>query len=265
LGHTPFGHAGEEVLNELVPGGFHHHEQSIRLVDLLERDGRGLNLTWETRDGIACHSKARASIVALGAGVASTLEGQVLKLSDSIAYINHDILDAIRAGIITPDDLPASCIEVIGRKHSERINSMVCDIIETSWSPVRADESSAGQSEQAYRAATSQIADLANQGIPMVSMSDQMLSATDALRGFLFENVYAGSPAQHEMRKVKGMLAALYHHYLENPESLPAEYQLAMSHSTHERIVCDYISGMTDLYALKTYEELFVPRLWTQA
>ncbi len=160
LGHTPFGHVGEEVLDELYHEGFRHNEQSLRIVDLLEKDGRGLNLTGEVRDGILNHSKARADILGEDSGKANTLEGQVCKLSDAIAYINHDIGDAIRADIITENDLPLSAITVLGRFHSQRINTMVCDIIEYSWSA------------SGYNPA----------GEPTIGMSPQILESTNTLR-----------------------------------------------------------------------------------
>ena len=263
LGHTPFGHTGEEALNEIYPGGFRHNEQSLRVVDVLERDGQVLNLTWETRDGILCHSKARESVGAEGMGVAMTIEGQIVKLADCIAYINHDIGDAVRAGLMSEDSLPPECVEFLGRTHSARINSMVCDIIETSAELVRANESSRGLSEAQYAEARHFVEDNARQGRALVKMSDRMLVATDITREFLFQTVYVGSPAKQEADRIKNVMACLYRHYLEHPEQLPNEFRVGLDKGSVERAVCDYVSGMTDRYALKAFETLFVPRLWS--
>lgn len=263
LGHTPFGHTGEEALNEIHPGGFRHNEQSLRVVDVLEREGRGLNLTWETRNGIVCHSKARESVVSPGAAVSSTLEGQIVKLADCIAYINHDIGDAIRAGLISEDSLPDECREVLGRTHSQRIDSMVCDIIETSADLVKASECSRGQTQEQYSEAMRMIEEKALASQALVRMSDRMLAATDVTREFLFQRVYIGSPAKQEADKIRNLIGSLYHYYLKHPEQLPAEFRSSVAEESVERAVCDYISGMTDRYALKMFETLFSPRLWS--
>jgi len=181
LGHTPFGHVGEEVLNELYHHGFKHNEQSLRVVDLLEKDGQGLNLTWEVRDGIVNHSKTRVGILGQDWGEVNTLEGEVCKIADTVAYINHDIGDAIRAGIISERDLPLSAITVLGNSHSQRINTMVCDIIDFSWA-VRGDN----------------IKDS-----PTIGMSPQILEATNTLREFLFDRVYNVHAAQKEAKKAR--------------------------------------------------------------
>ena len=232
LGHTPFGHVGEDVLNELYHQGFKHNEQSLRIVDLLEKDGRGLNLTWEVRDGILNHSKIRADIQGEDMGKAATLEGQVCKIADAIAYINHDIGDAIRASIISDNELPLNLITVLGRFHSQRINTMVCDIIEHSW------------------AATGYSAD----GIPAVGMSPRILEATNMLRDFLFERVYNWNTAQNESEKARDIICFLYEYFVKHNEKLPPEY---VAHSDEiERRVVDHIAGMTDQYALRLNEEL---------
>lgn len=231
LGHTPFGHVGEEVLDELYPGGFRHNEQSLRVVDLLEKDGRGLNLTFEVRDGILNHSKERADIEDIDSGKPATFEGQVCRLADAIAYINHDIEDATRAGVISRDDLPAGPVRVLGLSHSARVNTMVCDVIEFSW-PV------SGRTDQP----------------PKIGMSENVLEATNKLRDFLFERVYEERSTGEESRKAREVIRQLYYYFKKNGHKLPPEYGL---HSDDvERRVVDYIAGMTDQYALRMAEEL---------
>jgi len=231
LGHTPFGHVGEEVLNELYPEGFSHNEQSLRVVDLLENNGQGLNLTWEVRDGILNHSKTKVDIWGEGWGKVNTLEGEVVKISDAIAYINHDIDDAIRADMITEGDLPISAIIKLGNTHSLRINTMVGDIIDSSWA-VR------GEGKEK----------------PVIKMSPLILEATNALRRFLFEQVYNIRSAQEESERARGVVRALYKYFNKHIDKLPPEYSF---HSDEpERMVVDYIAGMTDQYALRMAEEL---------
>ncbi|HHP51269.1 MAG TPA: deoxyguanosinetriphosphate triphosphohydrolase [Moorella mulderi] len=216
LGHTPFGHSGEEALNEVTPHGFKHNEQSLRVVDLLE-GGRGLNLTWEVRDGILNHT---------GPHLPQTLEGQIVRYADRIAYINHDIDDALRAGILKLEDLPQDCLRVLGFTHRERINTMVLDMIKSSWDKDH------------------------------IAMSPEVQEAADRLREFLFQRVYLDSPAKAEEGKAKNMLKQLYYYYLEHPQLLPPE--LAPNDPLPRR-VCDYIAGMTDRFALNQYIKLFVP------
>jgi len=233
LGHTPFGHVGEDVLNELYHGGFRHNEQSQRTVDLLENDGRGLNLTWEVRDGIVNHSKTGVSMLGEGWGKVNTLEGEVVKIADIVAYINHDIGDAIRAGIITPGDLPISAVRVLGNTHSQRINTMVVNIVETSWSA--SGNTSTG-------------------GWPGINMSPEVLQATDTLRQFLFERVYNQHAAEEEAGKARVVVRQLYEYFNRHENKLPAEYSI---HSDEvARRVVDYIAGMTDQYALRLAEKL---------
>jgi dGTPase len=232
LGHTPFGHVGEDVLNELYEKGFRHNEQSLRVVDLLENDGHGLNLTWEVRDGILHHSKERESIKG---GEAGTLEGEVVRISDSIAYINHDIDDAIRAGMLTEGDLPLTAITVLGNTRSLRINTMVVDIIERCW------PSMATEKEK-----------------PSITMSPGVLAATNALRNFLFERVYNVRSAQEESEKARGIVRALYKYFKEHADKMPPEYRFYSDEL--ERRVVDYIAGMTDQYAIRTAEELYPAR-----
>ena len=232
LGHTPFGHVGEEVLNELYHGGFRHNEQSLRVVDILEKDGRGLNLTWEVRDGILNHSKPKVGILGPGWGKVNTREGEVCKLADTVAYINHDIGDAIRADIITENDLPFSATTILGASHSQRINAMVCDIIDYSW-------------------AVSGYNTIDN---PTIGMSRRILEATDNLRDFLFDRVYNVRSAQEEAEKARGVVRLLYQYFTEHEDKLPVEYRLD-SDEMEQRVV-DYIAGMTDRYASRMVEEL---------
>ena len=232
LGHTPFGHVGEEVLDELYHEGFRHNEQSLRVVDLLEKDGKGLNLTWEVRDGIVNHSKTRVAILGQDWGKVNTLEGEVGKIADTVAYINHDIGDAIRAGIITEDDLPLPAVTVLGCSHSQRVNTMVCDIIDYSWSAT-------------------------GHGIidsPAIGMSPRILEATNNLREFLFERVYNLRSAEEEAQQAREVVRLLYKYFNEHEDSLPSEYRFYSDEA--ERRVVDYIAGMTDQYALRLAEEL---------
>ncbi len=216
LGHTPFGHSGEEVLNEIVTGGFKHNLQSLRVVEILE-NGKGLNLTWEVKDGIVHHT---------GSQKPSTLEGNIICYADRIAYINHDIDDALRAGIIKQEQLPSCSLEILGSSHGERINNMVIDLIRHSW----------------------------RQGC--IAMSPEVRQATDKLRNFLFNNVYINSPAKTQEGKAKRLLKKLYYYYLEHPQELPPAVD---PNDSLERRACDYIAGMTDRYAIIRYKQLFVP------
>jgi dGTPase len=229
LGHTPFGHVGEDVLNELYHNGFKHNEQSLRVVDRLENDGLGLNLTWEVRDGILHHSKERESIKG---GEVGTLEGEVVRISDSIAYINHDIDDAIRAGMLAEGDLPLAAITILGNTRSLRINTMVVDIIE------RCHPSMGTEKEK-----------------PSITMSPPILEATDALRHFLFERVYNIRSAQEESEKARQIVRALYRYFKEHADKMPQEYRFYSDEL--ERRVVDYIAGMTDQYATRMAEQLF--------
>lgn len=223
LGHTPFGHAGEDALSQVLGKPFRHNEQSLRVVDVLERDGMGLNLTHEVRNGILCHT---------GDPWPSTLEGMVVRRSDQIAYVNHDIDDAIRAGILTNDDIPKSISDVLGHHHSQRINTLVCDAINTSRE--------AG----------------------MVTLSPLVDRTLKDLRSFMFERVYRNPIAKGQETKAKDMLKRLYDYYIHHPEALPEDFQPQMSFDGMERTVCDYIAGMTDNYAVDKYTEIFIPMGW---
>jgi dGTPase len=232
LGHTPFGHIGEEVLNELYHGGFRHNEQSLRVVDLLESEGQGLNLTWEVRDGILNHSKGQVDILGEGWGDVHTLEGQICKIADVVAYVNHDVEDAIRAGIISQNDLPKPVVTTLGHTHSQRINTLVCDIIDCSW-------------------LVSVNGNVIN---PTIGMSPEVLGATNILRQFLFDRVYYPSLAGEEAVKAGKVLRLLYSHFLEHEDKLPPEF--ASLPDDKERKVIDYIAGMTDQYALRLAGEI---------
>ena len=233
LGHTPFGHVGEEVLNELYAEGFRHNEQSLRVVEVLEKDGKGLNLTHEVREGILKHSKSREGILGENWNAPDTLEGQICKISDTIAYINHDIGDAIRAGLITSYDLPHSTINVLGQTHSVRINTLVSDVIEHSWAAIGLEEGKMA---------------------PVISLSPGILEAMNNLRDFLFERVYDASATESESRKAREMIRGLYKYFTGNPDQLPEELRgLGIG---VDRAAVDYIAGMTDLYALRIAEEV---------
>ncbi|GAB4190880.1 MAG: deoxyguanosinetriphosphate triphosphohydrolase [Roseiflexaceae bacterium] len=243
LGHTPFGHAGEAALSRAQGYAFRHNEQSLRIVEVLEKDGEGLNLTPQVREGIFMHSKGRRDITAKAWGTASTLEGQIIKIADSIAYINHDIDDAIRAGILTPEDLPRDLVAVLGDTHAARINTMVCDLIDHNW----------------WATGKGQPPDP-----PTLGMSANILEATNALREFMYQRVYLNSEAKHDDGKVRLMIAMLYAHFLEHPEELPEHIQ-RINHARSEptaRAVVDYIAGMTDRYAIKIFTDLYVPKTW---
>lgn len=232
LGHTPFGHIGEESLNELYPDGFKHNEQSLRVVDSLEKEGRGLNLTWEVRDGILNHSKGQTEILGQGWGDVGTLEGQVCKIADIVAYINHDIEDAIRAGIITQNDLPGLAIATLGPTHSQRINTLVRDIVNYSWPA------------SGHNSLTK----------PSIGMSSEVLRAANSLRQFLFDKVYNPSLARKEALRARRVMRLLYSYFLKHENRLPKEF--ASLPDSKERKVVDYISGMTDQYALRLAEEI---------
>ncbi|MEA5060194.1 MAG: deoxyguanosinetriphosphate triphosphohydrolase [Clostridia bacterium] len=223
LGHTPFGHAGEDMLNELVPGGFEHNVQSLRVVEKLENNGKGLNLTFEVRDGILHHKRD---------GTPATLEGQVVSLADRIAYINHDIDDAIRASVISPADIPQRCNECMGSSHGERINSLICDILAQSF------------------------------GTPQISMSSEMFNHFSLLREFMFERVYLNHEAKKEEEKGKHVIAELYRYYLAHVDRLPAEFRNNIDTDGAERVAADYIACMSDRYAITDYTRLFVPSEW---
>ncbi len=224
LGHSPFGHAGETALNDICPYGYKHYIQSVRVVHYIEKDGRGLNLTQQVKNGIACHTNR----------IAATREGNLVRLADRIAYINHDIDDAIRGGILREDDLPKDCTAVLGHSKSARITAMISSVI--AHGEAMPDE------------------------IP--DMMPEIRTAHDALHAFLYANVYSNSAAKSEDSKAKELIRRLYTYYRQHPEKMPEEYQAIARGFAPERAVCDYIAGMSDDYAIRVYEYLFVPRSW---
>ncbi len=223
LGHTPFGHAGEAALSACLGEPFRHNEQSLRVVDILEKNGKGLNLSHEVRMGIVGHT---------GDYIPETLEGQVVRISDRIAYINHDIDDAARAGILCNADIPKTISDVLGTTHSQRINTLVCDLVQTS------------------REAGS------------IMLSSPVEQALNDLRAFMFERVYYNPVAKAEESKAKDMLTRLYEYYISNPQALPEDFQPQLSFDGMERTVSDYIAGMTDKYAVDKFTQIFVPMGW---
>ena len=223
LGHTPFGHAGEVALSRCLGKPFCHNEQSLRVVDVLEKDGQGLNLTYEVRNGILCHT---------GEAWPETLEGRIVRRSDQMAYVNHDIDDAIRAGILSNDDIPNAITDVLGHDHSTRINTLVTDIIRTSRE--------AGA----------------------ICLTPAVETALKDLRSFMFDNVYRNPVAKGEESKAKDMLSRMFEHYMRHPEDLPEDFQPQLSFEGLERTVCDYIAGMTDNYAVDKFTEIFIPAGW---
>ena len=226
LGHTPFGHAGEDALQKCYDPDFAHYRQSLRVVERLEKNGEGLNLCFEVRDAIVNHT---------GDSVAATPEGQLIKFADRIAYINHDIDDAIRAGILSASDLPTSLTAVLGETHGERINTMVQSVID------------------------------GGQNASVMAMTPAVQAATNELRAFLFERVYRNPVAKAEETKAKDVVCTLFDFYVSNPDKLPERYRRRIGTAegeTVERSVADFISGMTDRYAIEAYQERFVPRVW---
>jgi dGTPase len=225
LGHTPFGHAGERALDEICPNGFKHNEQSVRVVECLEKDGKGLNLTKEVLDGILTHQTASEPM---------TLEGQVVRLSDKIAYVNHDVDDAIRGGILSEADIPPKFRKILGNSTKERLNTITHDVIIHSMDKEK------------------------------VQMSEEVDEAMQGLRKFMFENVYKNPLAKQEESKAIEMVKNLYHYYMEHLDKLPAEYLRMMQWNgdSKEQVICDYIAGMTDNYAVKVFQEIFIPESW---
>ncbi len=234
LGHTPFGHAGEAILREIHIGGFDHYKQSLRVVDFLERNGKGLNLTKEVRDGILKHSKGKGQIVSDDPKDRPiTLEGQIVRISDIIAYVNHDLDDALRAGVIKKSDVPKDILKIIGDTYSSRIDAMVRDVIKTSM----------------------------EKGLSTIDMSEEISFVTYKLRDFLFERVYESEFMIKEFKKAKGILRMLYEYYLANIDDVFRDVPPERKLDKH-RMVCDFIAGMTDSFALMTYERLFLPEQW---
>ncbi len=223
LGHTPFGHAGERALNDLFSKGFNHYEQSLRVVDVLAKGGHGLNLTYETRNGILCHTKGRE---------ADTMEGRIVRVADRIAYMNHDIDDAIRAGVLSSGDIPKRITDVLGNTTTSRINTMVISVISNTHDDV-------------------------------LQMSEEVAEVFDELHSFMFESVYCNDYAKHEEKKVPALISMLYDHFLTHPENLPPKLQVISETEGIERAVCDHISGMTDQYAIDKFKEIYIPVAWS--
>lgn len=226
LGHTPFGHAGERALNRICPFPFYHHLQSVRVTDVLERDGKGLNLTYEVRNGIVCHSSGG------GEAQAVTLEGRIVRLSDKVAYINHDIEDAVRAEVLSEGDLPFEAVYVLGRSKSERLTTIIRSVVENSSDDIK--------------------------------MAPEVEKAHNSLRSFMFEYVYTNPVAKGQESKAEALVEKLYGYYLKNLDKLPEFYRSLMEKFPRERVICDYIAGMTDQYAVNQYEALFIPKFWSK-
>ena len=239
LGHTPFGHAGETVLNQLYPEGFHHYQQSRRMVDLLENKGRGLNLSWEVRDGIARHSKGRGVILPspgheIATALPATLEGQVVRVSDIIAYVNHDLDDAVRAGLLQEEQIPGRLLELFGSNPSKRVDTMVRDLVEQTLD--------AGGHE--------------------LTMSPEIVEGIDELRSFLFANVYENYRVHSDFFKAMKVVRELYGYFMEHDDHWERVIDYP-SETSRDRMVCDFIAGMTDRYALELYRKIFLPEPWS--
>lgn len=222
LGHTPFGHAGEQELNRLCPTGFRHYEQSLRTVDYIEKSGEGLNLTYEVRNGILAHTNM----------IAETREGQIVRTADVVAYINHDIDDSIRAGVLCEDEIPTAITDVLGNSKSARITTLVNAVV--------------------------------SHGAEQIGMADEIRTAHDALHRFMFDYVYRNPVCKSEEVKAKSMIAALYEYFCTHQDALPAEYLSLAEKFGTERAVCDYVAGMTDGYAIATFEALYIPKGWAR-
>lgn len=235
IGHTPFGHAGEDTLNAIISGGFSHADQSLRVVDLLERDGQGLNLTFEVRDGISKHSKGRGEILCQDpAMMAATLEGQVVRIADIIAYINHDIDDAVRGRVISQKDIPVRCIRSLGETHAKRINTMVNDIITET---LRLEDGK-------------------------LHLTEEVLSAIVELREFLWDRIYENEMVHADFHKAAKILRELYQYFRDHPDAFLFFIEKESLYDSLERCVCDFLAGMTDRYAFNLYEKFFLPLPW---
>ncbi len=220
LGHSPFGHCGEAVLNEICPHGFKHYDQSVRVAEVLEKNGKGLNLTYAVKNGIVCHTNK----------IADTKEGNIVRLADTIAYINHDIEDSIRAGVLHQNDLPNHCVSVLGNTKTKRITTLIASVIQ--------------------------------HGAYEIDFEPAIRKAHDELKAFMFDKVYTNPAAKQEEAKAEMLVKKLYSYFIENSSRLPEEYKLIMKNTDADRAVCDYISGMSDEYAVDLYTELFVPKFW---
>jgi dGTPase len=231
LGHTPFGHAGEEILRQIYPGGFEHYKQSLRVVDILERNGKGLNLTYEVRNGIVHHSKGKGAIFN-AKKKATTLEGQIVRVSDIIAYVNHDLDDAMRSGVLKRSDIPPEFFS-IGESQARRIDTMVRDVIACSTSD----------------------------GLQEIRMTDEIQDMTHNIRAFLYDTIYEGEVTKREFKKAKKILLDLFYYYMEHTEEVFREFPQELT-ANKKRMVCDFIAGMTDRFAIMMYERHFLPQPW---
>ena len=233
LGHTPFGHIGEDELDTMSPNGFRHSAQSLRIVEQVEKDGEGLNLTCEVRHGIVSHSKPRGDFLGRDGLGELTLEGQICRISDAVAYLNHDLADAYRAGVLVPVDLPSEVVDVLGSRHSQRVDTMVSDIVESSWAATGIEEGGAP---------------------PVITMGPRVREAMNTLREYMFENVYVPEDRGEEGKTARRIIRLIYRRLTEYPEEVPPEY--AQRSGTREAAVVDYLSGMTDRYALRVAEAI---------
>lgn len=243
LGHTPFGHIGEGVLNQVLAGGFHHSLQSVRLVTLLEKDGKGLNLTEQVVDGIRYHSKPEGEFLSREVVAELSLEAQVVRISDALAYLAHDILDAMRSGFIRLEDLPAGAVEALGERHSQRVNAVIADVIESSWDctgEVGPETRKARKTRKANK--------------PWIRMSDELGKIVTDLRVFMFERFYHPISSSVEGRKAAAIVGVLFEHFTQNPGVIPA--WLRQLSESSERAAADYVCGMTDNFALMTAEQI---------
>ena len=226
LGHTPFGHAGERALNAICPFPFHHHLQSVRVVDRLEKNGKGLNLTFEVKNGIATHSAGEEDVKAL------TLEGRAVRISDKVAYVNHDIEDAVRAGVLEERELPWEAVYILGRTKTQRLTTVITSIVENS--------------------------------VDDIVMAPEVWKAHQLLKDFMFDQVYTNPIAKGQEGKAEAMVQRLYTHFRDYPEALPEFYRSMLEEESLDRVICDYIAGMTDQFAVNLYQELYIPKFWTE-
>ena len=233
VGHTPFGHIGEDELGKLVDGGFRHNKQSVRIFERLEKEGQGLNLTWEVRHGILHHSKPRGDFLSDVNKIELSLEAQSVRISDAVAYLNHDLADAVRAGVIKETDLPPEVNNILGTRHSKRIDTMVSDIVLNSWDCSGASECST---------------------VPMITMGEDVRDAVNILREYMFQNVYLPEDKSLEGRTAREIINLLFEYYIKNKDLIPKEYKLRSE--TPDNAVVDYVSGMTDQYAIMIAEGL---------
>lgn len=235
LGHTPFGHVGEAALDQLLPAGFHHAKQSLRIVEQVEKNGDGLNLTFEVRQGILNHSKPKGDFLDPSMTKALTLEAQIVRISDAVAYLNHDLLDAFRANVLYESDVPQEIMNILGRRHAQRVDTMVTDVIHHSWAASGLDDSFV-------------------EDTPTITMSNTVRNAVNTLRDFMFENVYTPEDKGIQGETARNIISLLYDHYCAQPDEVPEEYR--QINGANQHAAADYVSGMTDHYAMRVSESL---------